>query len=76
MRISNSSNEKIVSRRGNIGTAVAIARREMSCTGNPLGRPNGSKNITTVLKETLPQKIVITENGRKTVTKLEGMYSV
>lgn len=42
-------------------------------SGNPSGRPKGSKNIATILHETLRQRIVITENGRrKTVTKLEA----
>lgn len=45
-------------------------------SGNPLGRPKGSKNIATVLNETLRQKITITENGRRrTVTKLEAAMS-
>jgi hypothetical protein len=34
-------------------------------SGNPKGRPKGSKNFTTLLDQELDQKIVVTENGRK-----------
>ena len=42
-------------------------------SGNPLGRPKGTHNMTTVLERTLREKVVVNENGRrKTVTKLEA----
>jgi hypothetical protein len=42
-------------------------------SGNPKGRPKGSRNLETVLEETLEEKVVINENGvRRTVTKLEA----
>jgi hypothetical protein len=42
-------------------------------SGNPKGRPKGSRNLATVLERTLQERVVINENGiRKTVTKLEA----
>jgi hypothetical protein len=42
-------------------------------SGNPKGRPKGTRNLATVLERTLQEKVVINENGiRKTVTKLEA----
>ena len=42
-------------------------------SGNPKGRPRGSRNLATVLERTLKEKVVINESGiRKTVTKLEA----
>ena len=42
-------------------------------SGNPKGRPKGSRNLATVLERTLKEKVVINENGvRRTVTKLEA----
>ena len=42
-------------------------------SGNPNGRPKGSRNLATVLERTLKEKVIINENGvRRTVTKLEA----
>ena len=42
-------------------------------SGNPKGRPNGSKNAATLLKEALHEEVVVNENGRRRkVTKLEA----
>jgi len=42
-------------------------------SGNPHGRPKGTLNFSTVLLKTLREKVVINENGRRTViTKLEA----
>jgi len=42
-------------------------------SGNPKGRPKGSRNLATVLERTLKEKVIINENGvRRTVTKLEA----
>lgn len=39
-------------------------------SGNPRGRPKGSKNLQTLLREELDQKVQVTENGRqKMMTK-------
>ncbi len=43
-------------------------------SGNPKGRRKGSKNVATLLEQTLRERVVVTENGkRKTITKLEAM---
>lgn len=42
-------------------------------SGNPKGRPKGALNMVTVLEQTLRQKVVIHQGGkRKTVSKLEA----
>ena len=33
-------------------------------SGNPKGRPRGSKSLSTLLTETLDEKVVVRENGR------------
>jgi Family of unknown function (DUF5681) len=43
-------------------------------SGNPKGRPKGSRNFMTLLEQELTQKIVVNEGGRrKTVTRLQAM---
>src|SRR5215472_11913978 len=34
-------------------------------SGNPRGRPSGSKNLSTLLSETLNEPVIVTENGRR-----------
>lgn len=42
-------------------------------SGNPKGRPKGSRNFGTVLDKELDTRITVTENGkRKKITKLEA----
>lgn len=42
-------------------------------SGNPKGRPKGSRSFATILKRALGERVVINEGGRrKTVTKLEA----
>lgn len=39
-------------------------------SGNPKGRPKGSKNFLTLLNKELEQKVTVNENGRKkTITR-------
>ncbi len=46
-------------------------------SGNPKGRPKGSKNIHQVLSKVLKEKITITDAGKKQVVdKLEGAVRV
>src|SRR6267142_4230802 len=43
-------------------------------SGNPKGRPKGSRNFLTLLDKELSQSIVVNENGkRKTITRLQAM---
>ena len=45
-------------------------------SGNPKGRPKSSKNVETMLKETLMRPITVTEGGkRKKITALEAFFS-
>jgi hypothetical protein len=45
-------------------------------SGNPKGRPRGSRNATTLLKEALNEQVIITENGRRrTITKKEAIVT-
>jgi hypothetical protein len=42
-------------------------------SGNPRGRPKGSKNLATQLTKTLGERVVITQNGRRrSITKLDA----
>ena len=43
-------------------------------SGNPRGRPPGSKNLTTLLNDALNETVTVTENGRRrTITKREAV---
>lgn len=43
-------------------------------SGNPKGRPRGSRNLKTILEEVLQEKIVVGEKGgRKVVTKFDAV---
>jgi uncharacterized protein DUF5681 len=43
-------------------------------SGNPKGRPRGSRNASTLLDEALKERVIVSENGRrKAVTKLEAI---
>ncbi len=42
-------------------------------SGNPRGRPKGTRNLATVIAATLSEKVAINENGkRKRITKLDA----
>jgi hypothetical protein len=42
-------------------------------SGNPKGRPKGSRNLASVLSRALREKVILNENGRRrTVTKLDA----
>jgi hypothetical protein len=43
-------------------------------SGNPKGRPCGSRNASTLLDEALKERVIVSENGRRrAVTKLEAI---
>jgi hypothetical protein len=43
-------------------------------SGNPKGRPKGSRNFLTLLVQELGQSIVVNENGKKkTMTRMQAM---
>lgn len=43
-------------------------------SGNPKGRPKGSKNLSTAIQEELDARVVVTENGRRrTISKRQAI---
>src|SRR5436309_15269561 len=40
-------------------------RFELGRSGNPRGRPGGSKNLSTLLSEALKEPVIVVENGRR-----------
>jgi Family of unknown function (DUF5681) len=45
-------------------------------SGNPKGRPRGSRNASTLLDEALKERVSVSENGRrKKITKLEAILT-
>jgi len=43
-------------------------------SGNPKGRPIGSRNLSTALRQCLEEKVVVTENGaRRRITMMDAM---
>ena len=45
-------------------------------SGNPRGRPRGSKNLPTLLTEALNERVVVAENGgRRKITKREAIIT-
>lgn len=43
-------------------------------SGNPKGRPKGSRNLTTLVEQELSRRVVVTETGRrKSVTRLQAI---
>jgi uncharacterized protein DUF5681 len=68
---------------GNQGAAYAVgygkppegSRFSPGQSGNPLGRPKGAKNRTTILNQTLNERVVVTDHGRrKSITKQEAIF--
>ncbi len=45
-------------------------------SGNPRGRPSGSKNLTTLLSEALNEFVIVAENGRRRkITKRQAIVT-
>ena len=43
-------------------------------TGNPKGRPKGSRNFLTLLEQELAKPVVVNENGKKkTISRMQAM---
>ena len=50
------------------------SRFRKGVSGNPRGRPKGSRNLATLMKRALREKVAVQENGkRKLITKSEAI---
>jgi len=55
------------------GRPPEASRFQKGRSGNPSGRPRGSRNISAVISAALSERVTIVENGRRrTITKLEA----
>jgi hypothetical protein len=55
------------------GKPPAESRFVKGVSGNPRGRPKGSKNVFSVMQKAARERITVTQNGRvRTLTKLEA----
>jgi Family of unknown function (DUF5681) len=45
-------------------------------SGNPQGRPRGSKNLATIVRQVLDARVAVRENGRvRSITKREALFA-
>ena len=52
------------------------SRFKKGFSGNPRGRPSGSKNISTLVREALDEPVIVTEEGgRRKITKRQAMVT-
>jgi hypothetical protein len=55
------------------GSPPIATRFQPGVSGNPRGRPKGSRNFNTIVAATVSERLTVTENGRrKRITKLEA----
>jgi len=56
------------------GTPPRSGRFQKGKSGNPKGRPKGSRNLASIFRKVIYQKVEIKEGGvKKTVTKFEAV---
>ena len=61
-------------RRVGYGRPPVATQFRQGVSGNPRGRPKGTRNFATVVAATLGERLTITENGRrKRITKLDAV---
>src|SRR5215469_5153687 len=51
------------------GKPPRSSRFKKGQSGNPRGRPSGSKNLSTLLSEALNEPVIVTENGRRRLAR-------
>jgi hypothetical protein len=55
------------------GRPPLASRFSRGRSGNPAGRPKGSRNVSSVIAAALSERVVVTQNGRRrSITKLEA----
>jgi hypothetical protein len=55
------------------GRPPVASRFKKGRSGNPTGRPKGSRNVSSVIAAALSERVVVTQNGRRrSITKLEA----
>lgn len=57
------------------GKPPVHSRFKAGTSGNPKGRPKGAKNRTTILNQTLNERVAVTDGGkRKLITNQEAIF--
>jgi hypothetical protein len=65
--------QEVVGRRVGYCAPPITSRFRPGQSGNPRGRPRGTRNLSTVVASALGERVAITENGRRRrITKLEA----